>query len=161
MVNEEFQKRRLFKHHHNSVWDHSIDVSLRAYKVARRYRADKRICAIAGLLHDFYPLAWQYSKELEEYNPKYLDRLSRKEPLLKKHGFTHAREATENYLIFFKEYENKRISNSIKRHMFPINIVPPRYMEGWVVSMADKKSSFKDSMHIIKGILFNTKKKNK
>lgn len=134
---------------------------MRAFKVAKRYRADKKVCAIAGLLHDFYPLAWQYSKELEEYNPKYLERLSRKESLFKKHGFTHAREAKENYLIYFKEYESDRISNSIIRHMFPINIVPPKYKEGWVVTMADKKSSFKDTLHILKAMIFDKKKKNK
>jgi uncharacterized protein len=36
---------------------------------------------------------------------------------------------------------NKRISNIILRHMFPLNIVPPRYIEGWVVTYVDKKVS--------------------
>ena len=36
---------------------------------------------------------------------------------------------------------NKRIENIIKRHMFPLNIIPPRYKEGWVVTYVDKKVS--------------------
>ena len=52
--------------------------------------------------------------------------------------------AAENYIKYFPEYENKRITNSIKRHMFPLNIVPPRYKEGYIVTMVDKFNSFKE-----------------
>lgn len=55
LLNDEFQKRKYFMHHHNlTVWDHSILVSFKAFKIARVIGADKRVCAIAGLLHDFY-----------------------------------------------------------------------------------------------------------
>ena len=67
LLNEEFQKRRLFKHHKGSVWDHSIAVSFKAFKCSKKNLERRKNCAIAGLLHDFYPYAWQYSKELEEY----------------------------------------------------------------------------------------------
>ena len=33
---------------------------------------------------------------------------------------------------------NEKIKNSIERHMFPLTIIPPKYLEGWIVSMADK-----------------------
>ena len=33
---------------------------------------------------------------------------------------------------------NRIIINSIRRHMFPLNIIPPRYTEGWIVTMMDK-----------------------
>ena len=33
---------------------------------------------------------------------------------------------------------NEKSENIIKRHMFPLNIVPPQYKESWVVTMADK-----------------------
>ena len=36
---------------------------------------------------------------------------------------------------------NKRVANIIERHMFPLNIIPPRYKEGWVVTYVDKKVS--------------------
>ena len=62
LINEEFQVRRLFKHHEKSVWEHSIEVSFKAYKYACKVYADERISAIGGLLHDFYPYAWQYSE---------------------------------------------------------------------------------------------------
>lgn len=144
LLNEEFQKRRLFKHHEDSVWKHSILVSFKSYKYSTRFNTDNKVCAIAGLLHDFYPYAWQYSKELDDFDPTYLEQLYIKKKLLKKHGFTHALESYNNYLIYFKEYEDKKVSNSIKRHMFPLNIVPPRYKEGWIITFADKRESISD-----------------
>ena len=89
---------------------------------------------------------------MDKYDSHYLDRLNKKERLFKKHGFTHAKEAYTNYLKYFKEYENKRISNCIIRHMFPLNIIPPRYKESWLVTIADKSDSFKDTIYIIKAI---------
>jgi hypothetical protein len=74
LMNDEFQKRKYFMHHHNlSVWDHSILVSFKAFKIARAVGADSRICALAGLLHDFYSQAWIYSEKLAQIDEgKYL-----------------------------------------------------------------------------------------
>lgn len=144
LLNQEFQVRRLFRHHDKSVWDHSIDVSYYAFCYAKIVGANERICAIGGLLHDFYPFAWRYSKALEEYDNYYLSRLKKKEFFLKKHGFTHAREAYQNYLKYFSEYEDKKISDCIIKHMFPLNIKIPKYRESWIVTFADKRVSISD-----------------
>lgn len=155
LANKEFQKRRLFKHHKKSVWEHSIEVSFRAYKYAKKFNANKRVCAIGGLLHDFYPYAWLYSKELDDYDSSYLKRLKLKEPLLKKHGFTHAKEAHDNYLKFFSQYKNEKISDCIIKHMFPLNIKLPKYRESWIVTFSDKVVSLSDTGYVVKAILFN------
>lgn len=157
LANKEFQVRKLFKHHTKSVWNHSIEVSFKSYKLANKIFADERICAIAGLLHDFYPYAWQYSDELKQYDSKYLENLNKKLPLFKKHGFSHAKEASKNYLKFFNEYKNKRIYNSILRHMFPLNIIPPRYLEGWIITIVDKVTSIRDTRYIISVLLSKNK----
>ena len=146
LMNDEFQKRKLFMHHHNlSVWDHSILVSFNAFIVASYINADKRVCAIAGLLHDFYEQAWLDSKEIRELDGgKYAMNLDIKKPFIKSHGFTHAKSAAENYVKFFPELEDKRITNCIKRHMFPLNIVPPRYLEGYIITAVDKVNSCRE-----------------
>ena len=70
--NEEFKKRVYFKHHEKqSLYTHSLLVSIFAYKYAKKHHADYRVCAIAGLLHDFYTHAWQYSKDLDNLDKKY------------------------------------------------------------------------------------------
>ena len=140
---DEFQRRKLFIHHHNlSVWDHSIFVSFRSYVMAGIFHCDQRVCAIAGLLHDFYPLAWQYNEDLAKLdNGKYMERLKRKDPLFKKHGFTHGDEAALNYVKYFPELEDKKITDCIRKHMFPLTIKPPKYLEGLIITLVDKANS--------------------
>lgn len=130
--NDEFLKRIHYKHHGDtSVYEHSFAVSYYAYMWAKKLHLNKnkvKNTAIAGLLHDFYYNDWTKIKE--------------KQPLFKKHGFVHAKQAKENSIKHFPKLMNKRIENAIERHMFPLNITPPKYIEGWLVTNADKFVSF-------------------
>lgn len=123
---EEFIKRKNYMHHGKiSVYDHSLKVSIMAYKISKKLKiGDYKKAAIGGLLHDFYYKPWQSDKT--------------KKPLFKKHGFTHASEALENSKKYFPNYIDEKTSNIILRHMFPLNIIPPKYKESWVVTIADK-----------------------
>ena len=33
---------------------------------------------------------------------------------------------------------NPIVADAITRHMFPLNVTPPKYLESWLVSMVDK-----------------------
>ena len=123
---EEFIKRKNYMHHGKiSVYDHSLKVSIMAYKISKKLKiGDYKKAAIGGLLHDFYYRPWQNNKN--------------KKPLFKKHGFTHAKEALENSKKYFPNYIDEKTSNIILRHMFPLNIMPPKYKESWIVTIADK-----------------------
>lgn len=123
---EEFIKRKNYMHHGKiSVYDHSLKVSIMAYKISKKLKiGDYKKAAIGGLLHDFYYRPWQNNKN--------------KKPLFKKHGFTHAKEALENSKKYFPNYIDEKTSNIILRHMFPLNIIPPKYKESWIVTIADK-----------------------
>ena len=146
---DEFQNRQYFPHHHYySVWDHSIIVSFRSFLIAKRLRINPRNCAIAGLLHDFYEVAFIYSAELEALSEKYVKDTNQHKKLFKKHGFTHAKQAAENYTKFFPDLVNAQITNAIKRHMFPLNIIPPRFKEGWIITYVDKRNSLGEIMYI-------------
>lgn len=147
--NSEFQNRQYFPHHHYySVWDHSITVSFRSFVIAKRLKVNARNCAIAGLLHDFYEESYIYSMELEVLDAKYVLNTNQPKKLFKKHGFTHAKQAVENYTKYFPDLVNKQITNAIKRHMFPLNIVPPRFKEGWIITIIDKRNSLGEIMNI-------------
>lgn len=126
--NEEFLKRKKFKHHgKTSLYEHSFAVSYYAYIWAKKLHFKQKTVknvAIAGMLHDFYYEDWTKIKD--------------NRPFFKKHGFVHAKEAKENSKKYFKEYMNNRILNAIERHMFPLNITPPKYKEGWIITLADK-----------------------
>lgn len=129
LIHPEFQKRKSFNHHDNiSVYDHCINVSIESYKMAKRYKTDYKSASIAGLLHDFY-------------EHKCWDASSKKRPFLQKHAFTHAASALKNSKAYFADFMNPVIENSILRHMFPLNKIPPKYGVGWIISLADKKVS--------------------
>lgn len=123
---EEFLKRKNYRHHKNkTVYEHSMQVSLLAYRMSKYLpKVDEKSVAIAGMLHDFYDKPW-------------MD-ISIKKPFFQKHGFVHAKEARENAYKYFPELMNKKIENMILRHMFPLNIVPPKYIESWIITIADK-----------------------
>lgn len=125
LKNDEFQKRKTYKHHGNvSVYDHSLAVSKISYCIAKKLNLDYKSAAIGGLLHDFYSEPWNTKPKAQK--------------LSQAHGFTHAKEALENSHKYFPELMNEKIDNIILRHMFPLNKVPPKYKESWVITIADK-----------------------
>lgn len=125
LESEEFQKRRLYNHHDNiSVYDHCLAVSKLSYHLAKKLKKDYKTAAIAGLLHDFYYNPWQEIKE--------------KKKILESHGFTHAKEAMINAYSCYPELMDEKIEDAISKHMFPLNVTPPKYIESWIVTIADK-----------------------
>ncbi len=144
---DEFQKRKEYRHHGEiSVFEHSLSVSICSYNIAckinsifRREIVNKKNMAIAGILHDFY------------YND--YTKVKEKKSLFKKHGFVHAREALENSKKFFPNYMNEHIENTILRHMFPLNITPPKYIEGWIIVFVDKIVSLEVFPYLIKKLV--------
>lgn len=134
LENEEFIKRKNYHHHYNkSVYDHSLEVSYKSYLIARKLHLDYKSTAIGGLLHDFYYKDWQLNKEKKKFREL--------------HGFVHASEALENAKKFFPELIDKKTSNIIVRHMFPLNITPPKYKESWIVTIVDKACSMDVLLH--------------
>lgn len=129
LENEEFQNRKKYMHHDDiTVYDHVINVSLKSYSMAKRLHLNWKDASVAGLLHDFYCNPWMSAKI--------------KKPFFQKHGFTHANDALQNSRKYFSEYMNPVVENAILRHMFPLNIVPPKHLIGWIVTTADKIVSF-------------------
>ncbi len=149
--NEEFLKRKFFLHHKTqSLYEHSLLVSVISYKLAVRFHGDRRNCALAGLLHDFYTRAWLYSRGLEKLDEKYRYNFignNGKHSFFKKHGFTHPLSAVNNSLEYFPWLVNKRIINAIATHMFPLSLFTsykiPKYKESFIVSLADKIVTFR------------------
>ena len=123
--NEEFLKRKKYMHHgKKTVYEHSLEVSFLSYRLAKKLKFNYKEAAIGGLLHDFYYEDWHKVKYQKN--------------IFKKHGFVHAKEALENSKKHFNNLLNKKIENIILRHMFPLNIIPPKYKEAWLVSIVDK-----------------------
>lgn len=131
----EFQKRKKYMHHENeTVYEHSVKVSIMAYHIATiLHLKNKEDIAIGALLHDFYDNPWQENMEHKK--------------LLERHGFVHAKEALQNAKYYFPEYMNDKVQDMIVKHMFPLNIKPPRYIGSWVVTISDKLISMNIFLH--------------
>ncbi len=151
LENAEFKKRLQFHHHENrSVYVHSLMVSYRSYQIAKLFHLDYEAAAIGGLLHDFYYKDWQIS-------PK-----EKHKKITEAHGFAHPRWALENSKKIFPGVVNDKIADIISRHMFPLTIKPPRYIESWIITSVDKYISlevFKTPSQLYKYIGIHPKEK--
>lgn len=117
-----YQTMREIPHHHESVYEHCLDVAYFAYRIARKRHWDYESTIRGALLHDFY---------LYKFKRKALYRLVYD---AMKHAAMHPRLSLKNALEHFQLNEMEQ--DIIKKHMFPFGI--PRYRESWTVSLVDK-----------------------
>lgn len=104
-----------------SVLEHSIHVAEISLLIVGflHIKYHEKALIRGSLLHDYFLYDW-HDKETS--------------PSL--HGFKHPKIALENAK---KDYDIDAIEeNIIKRHMFPLTIVPPTCRESWIVCLADK-----------------------
>ena len=67
------------------------------------------------------------------------------------HGFTHPVVALHNANKYYNL--NNLEKDIIVKHMWPLTIVPPKYMEGYVVMYADKYCGFVETASRVKAKL--------
>ena len=128
-----FAETRSYVHHGpgNSLFDHSVSTAFFAYRVAKRLRLsseDVRSITRAALLHDFTGYDWRAGKR--EIRGRGLKRI------WNMHAFQHGFSAAEHASKFFWLTDRQR--DAIKKHMFPLVPMAPRYKEGWIVTYSDK-----------------------
>ena len=111
-----------YRHHDASTLDHVLKVSYLSWRVCRAFGWNSREAARGGLLHDFFPYDWH-----DRDDPAKPDA---------PHAFAHPRVAVANARRYFSI--TAREENIIVRHMWPVTLIPPRYKESWIISLADK-----------------------
>ena len=123
------REESFMQHGTTTVFAHSFNVACISIAIAYilRLRINERWTVRGALLHDYFLYDWHESSH-------------------DWHGFTHAETALRNAQRDFKI--GRVESNIIIRHMFPLNIVPPRYRESAIVCIADKLSAIAETMHI-------------
>ena len=120
-------ERCCYQHGSVTTFAHSIRVACLAVWMADRAhlwrRVDLRSLIRAALLHDYFLYDWH---DWDEGRHRW-------------HGFTHGRAALANATRDFTLNPIER--DSIANHMFQLTPVPPRYIEGYLVTLADKISA--------------------
>ncbi len=123
---------------HGNVTVNAHVMAVARYSVALSDRlhisCNRRELIRGALLHDYFLYDWH---------------IPDKEKPHRLHGFYHPgvalRNASEEYTL------TEREKNIIKRHMWPLTMVPPKYREAWIVTIADKWCSLLETLHMRRG----------
>ena len=121
-----------YQHGVVTTFAHSIRVACLSVWLADRLhlwnRVDLHSLIRAALLHDYFLYDWH-----DWDNGTH-----------RLHGFTHGETAMRNAIRDFKLNQIER--DSIEHHMFPLTPYPPKYIEGYLVTAADKISATKETL---------------
>ncbi|AND78559.1 HD domain-containing protein [Streptococcus pantholopis] len=113
------------QHQHSTRLEHSINVSYTSFRIARKLGWDKKSTARGALLHDFFYYDWRVTK----FN--------------KSHAWVHPRIAVRNARKLTQL--SKKEEDIILKHMWGATVAPPRYKEGYIVTMVDKYWAVKEA----------------
>lgn len=116
----DFESLKQYKHHFKTTtYHHSVGVAYFSFYISKlmRLKCDEETLIYGALLHDYF-LYDCHSGEKSFH--------------LFKHPNISAQNAKRDWKI------NAIQENIIKRHMFPITLIPPKYKESILVSLADK-----------------------
>ena len=137
LTSENFDKTKDFIQHGSmTVNSHCINVAKYSLAISKklRIRCNQRELVRGALLHDYFLYDW-HDKDHRD--------------IWRLHGFFHPGIALKNAS---KEYDlTEREKDIIKKHMWPLTVVPPRCREAWIVTMADKYCSLLETLKLHKG----------
>ncbi len=121
---KEVRQLKDFPHHRGkSRLEHVIEVSYYSYLIGKRLSLDTHAIVKGAMLHDLFFYDWL-----------------REGPRL--HGLRHPAISLKNAREL--EILSKKEEDIIKKHMWPLTPIPPRYMESLVVAVVDTFCSLKD-----------------
>ncbi len=132
-----FKRMKEYIQHGNvTVNAHVMSVARYSLAISQRLHipCNRRALVRGALLHDYFLYDWHIP---DEVNPHRL------------HGFYHPGVALRNAI---RDYELTELEKDIiKKHMWPLTVVPPGCREAWIVTMADKWCSLLETIHMHRG----------
>ena len=132
---EEFLKLKEYFHHNSSIYEHVQDVAYFSYRICKFLKLDYRSAARGALLHDFFLYDWRNHDVPDLHRKKF-------------HGIEHPMIALANAKKYFSINEIEE--DIIKKHMWPLTLIPPKYKESFIISFADKYLSSKEFINEFK-----------
>ncbi|MCH5345044.1 MAG: phosphohydrolase [Acetatifactor sp.] len=124
------------QHGNMTVNDHCIRVAKYSLALSKKFRipCSRRELIRGALLHDYFLYDWHDPDMISPH---------------KLHGFYHPGKALKNASA---EYDlTPREKEIIKKHMWPLTVVPPTCREAWIVTTADKWCSLMETVGVHKG----------
>lgn len=130
------QTREHIQHGNMTVNNHCINVAKCSLEISRRLhiKCNRRDLIRGALLHDYFLYDWHDKEHIQPH---------------KLHGFYHPGRALKNAS---EEYHLTHLEREIiRKHMWPLTVVPPTCREAWIVTTADKWCSLMETMRIHRG----------
>ncbi|MDR2941978.1 MAG: HD domain-containing protein [Treponema sp.] len=123
------ESKKHIQHGRISVYHHSLSVARLSFVIGEFFNIrDKRSLVRSALLHDFFLYDWHVPEKMWSL-----------------HGWTHPVLAAENAKKYF-DISDKEYS-MIRSHMWPHTLFhPPKYREGWIICVADKLVSARETL---------------
>ncbi|MCD8390476.1 MAG: HD domain-containing protein [Firmicutes bacterium] len=120
------QTNNYIQHGNTTCLRHTLAVAHYSVRIAKVLGISCKTSDLirGALLHDYFLYDWHSGKN-------------------HLHGFTHPSAALCNACKDFNLTETEK--NIIIRHMFPLTVIPPVTREGWIVCMADKWCSLRET----------------
>lgn len=135
ILNDETYKKLDNYIQHGSITckKHSLRVANISLRLSRAFKlnCDEASLVRGALLHDYFLYDWHIKAKWHDW-----------------HGFRHPGIALRNAMRDFPVSELEQ--DIIKKHMWPLTIVPPKRKESWIVSIADKYCS---AVETIRGVI--------
>ena len=127
------EEQNAMQHGSTSVYEHSVNVAYKSLLLAENFRlpVDKQSLVRGALLHDYFLYDWH-----------------EKDGGHRLHGFFHAERALHNARRDFNLNFIER--DIIRKHMFPLNITPPKFRESWIVTWADKLCAAEETTRVLR-----------
>lgn len=124
------------QHGNVTVHTHAMNVARHSLALSEilHIRCNQEEMIRGALLHDYFLYDWHRP---DKKNPHRL------------HGFFHPGRALRNASREYQLTERER--DIIRKHMWPLTVVPPMCRESWIVTMADKWCSLMETVHLYKG----------
>lgn len=138
LASPEFRKTFETRHHINStVGAHTMRVVEESLRICNKlaekgFKVDKKRLVLSGLCHDLAMVGTRqrYGKFLGKFTTAF------------RHPVDSARIACGITEI------HKRTGQAISRHMWPLCILPPTSLEGWILTLADKKVAVRELLYM-------------
>lgn len=124
------ESKKYYQHGMTSIYRHSLHVAYESCLIAEHFHfiVDYRSLIRGAFLHDYFLYDWHDKGHVHK----------------RPHGFYHPGVALQNAMMEFELSEKEK--DIIKKHMFPLTVVPPGCLEAWIVCMADKVCSTRETL---------------
>lgn len=132
ITNETVLEMKKYRQHCDiDCFAHCYYVAYTSYKVAKKLNLDYVSITRAAMVHDLFLYDWHAPKG---------DRKGF-------HAFTHGKCACNNAVKLFELSEKEK--DMIIKHMWPVTLMPPKSIEGFLLTVIDKYCTLKETMRYL------------